>query len=83
MRLTIFQAVKEEIGSSSLIIAHFLKLPHLTIYKDLKIVVSNETSVEEPVDLKGKKVLHIADLITEASSYDRAWIPAVANSGGI
>ncbi len=66
----------------SLIIAHFLKLPHLTIYKDLKIVVSNETSVEEPVDLKGKKVLHIADLITEASSYDRAWIPAVANSGG-
>lgn len=66
----------------SLIIAHFLKIPHLTIYKDLKTVVSNETSVEETVDLKGRNVLHIADLITEASSYDRAWIPAVRNSGG-
>jgi hypothetical protein len=27
-------------------------------------------------------VLHIADLITEASSYERAWIPAIKNIGG-
>ena len=27
------------------------------------------------------KVAHIADLITEASSYDRAWIPAIEAAG--
>jgi orotate phosphoribosyltransferase len=26
--------------------------------------------------------LHIADLITEASSYERAWVPALAGIGG-
>ena len=31
--------------------------------------------------LEGKKVLHIADLITVASSYIRAWIPAIKNLG--
>jgi orotate phosphoribosyltransferase len=33
------------------------------------------------VDLKGKKSLHIADLITEASSYERAWIPVIRGLG--
>ena len=31
--------------------------------------------------LDGKKVLHVADLITVASSYIRAWIPAIKNLG--
>ena len=31
--------------------------------------------------MEGKKVLHIADLITVASSYIRAWIPAIRNLG--
>jgi orotate phosphoribosyltransferase len=31
--------------------------------------------------LQGKKALHIADLVTEASSYLRAWIPAVESLG--
>ena len=30
---------------------------------------------------ENKKVLHIADLITVASSYLRAWIPAIQNLG--
>ena len=65
------------------IIAHLLKKPHLSIYKDLYVVASDsnfETS-ESIASLDGKKILHIADLITVASSYIRAWIPAIRNLG--
>lgn len=65
------------------IIAHLLKKPHLSIYKDLSVVASDsnfETS-ESIASLDGKKILHIADLITVASSYIRAWIPAIRNLG--
>ena len=61
------------------IIANILNKPHITIYKDLSIVVTDST-FENKIDnseVKGAKVLHIADLITEASSYIRAWIPAI------
>jgi len=32
--------------------------------------------------LDGAKVIHVADLITSASSYERAWIPAISNAAG-
>lgn len=62
-------------------IAHLLNKPHISIYKDLNTVVSdsNFENTEKVTDLSGKKVLHIADLITVASSYIRAWIPAIKN----
>ena len=69
----------------SMMPAYLLKKPHLTIYKDMTSVYSE--SIEEPavdvkdIDLKGKKALHIADLITEASSYERAWIPVIRGLG--
>ena len=64
-------------------ISYLLEKPHLSIYKDLSVVESdskfeNTHSIET---LEGKKVLHIADLITVASSYIRAWIPAIKNLG--
>lgn len=61
------------------IVANILSKPHITIYKDLSIVVTNSTFEKEidKSEVKGAKVLHIADLITEASSYIRAWIPAI------
>ena len=65
------------------IIANKLQKPHITIYKDLSIVV-NDSNFENEIDkeeVKNAKVLHIADLITEASSYLRAWIPAVKDLG--
>ena len=66
------------------IIAYLLDKPHISIYKDLSTVVSDskfeDSKVVENID--GKKVLHIADLITVASSYLRAWIPAIENLGG-
>lgn len=63
----------------SIIMAYLLGKPHITIYKDLSAVV-NTCDFEEatPVTkLTGKRVLHIADLITIASSYLRSWIPAI------
>lgn len=65
------------------IVANKLSKPHITIYKDLSIVVT-DSEFEEIVDVenvKNAKVLHIADLITEASSYLRAWIPAIKSLG--
>ena len=61
------------------IIANKLNKPHITIYKDLSMII-NDSSFESEISkesVKGAKVLHIADLITEASSYIRAWIPAI------
>lgn len=65
------------------IIAYLLNKPHLSIYKDLSVVVSdsNFKTTESINSLDGKKVLHVADLITVASSYIRAWIPAIKNLG--
>ena len=56
--------------------------PHVTIYKDLDTVITDEGNTEYLKNLNGGKVLHIADLITEASSYERAWIPAIKEKGG-
>lgn len=66
------------------IIAYLLKKPHITIYKDLSIVVSSYdfSNTEKVNNLKTKNVLHVADLINVASSYIRAWIPAIENLGG-
>ena len=65
------------------IIAYLLDKPHISIYKDLSAVISDSkfettNSLEK---IEGKKVLHIADLVTVASSYIRAWIPAIENFG--
>ncbi len=66
------------------ILAYLLNKPHITIYKNLSSVISdshfNET--KKSYNIENKKVLHIADLITVASSYLRAWIPAIESLGG-
>lgn len=74
----------------SYIIAYLLEKPHITIYKDLSAVESdfNGNVISDGLisdgtksHLNSKKVLHIADLVTVASSYIRAWIPAIENLG--
>lgn len=64
-------------------IAYLLNKPHISIYKDLSTVVSDSRFKDTKIvdSLEDKKVLHIADLITVASSYIRAWIPAIRNLG--
>jgi orotate phosphoribosyltransferase len=69
----------------SMLPAYFLKKPHLSIFKDLQAVYTTEefkkTVPVYETQLAGKKALHIADLVTEASSYTRAWIPVVREFG--
>lgn len=64
-------------------IANLLDKPHITIYKDLSTVISSSdfSKTLENIDLKDKKVLHVADLLNQASSYIRAWVPAINNLG--
>lgn len=66
------------------ILAHLLNKPHISIYKDLSTVISdsNFENTKSAEKILGQKVLHIADLVTVASSYIRAWIPAIRLLGG-
>lgn len=65
----------------SMLPAHFLDKDHLTIYKDLTTTYT-DCNMQKTDNVKtGGKVLHMADLITEASSYERAWIPVIRDLG--
>lgn len=63
-------------------VADLLHKPHLLIYKDLGRVLCGDGGAEEVNGMEGKRTVHIADLVTEASSYFRAWIPAIQDCGG-
>ncbi len=65
----------------SYVIADLLGKSHITIFKDLDTVVTDSKGNNIKADFTDKKVLHVADLITEASSYIRAWIPAIKAIG--
>ena len=67
----------------SIMLAYLLGKPHITIFKDLTTVVSTCDFEEstEVTKLEGQRVLHIADLLNQASSFERAWIPAIRNLG--
>lgn len=66
----------------SLIIANMLNKPHITIFKDLSAVITDKGETCKAETINGSNVLHIADLINEAASYERAWIPAIKNICG-
>ena len=68
----------------SMPVARRLGLGHLSIFKDLSCVYTDANGASMPADqagLSGKRSVHIADLVTVASSYIRAWIPAVEALG--
>ena len=65
----------------SLTVAERLGKPSLLIYKDGRTVVLDGQRLRT-VRANDMDVLHVADLVTEASSYVRDWIPAVAAGGG-
>ena len=69
----------------SIILAYLLKKPHLTVFKDMSALKSDSefTTTEDISDLQGAKVLHLADLITTASSYIKMWVPIVNSLNGI
>lgn len=66
----------------SVLPAHILQLPHIMLFKNGRAVLSINDRTEYPGNLNGAEILHIADLVTEASSYIRDWIPALKSIGG-
>ena len=68
----------------SIILSYLLNKPHLTVFKDMSALKSNsDFSKTENIDnLNGSKVLHLADLITTASSYIKMWVPIINNLNG-
>ncbi len=71
----------------SIPIAVLLQKPHLSIYKDLSVTYSDDSFTsnfpEGRFSIEGLRGLHIADLVTEASSYTRAWLPATGRLGAV
>lgn len=65
----------------SLAVAERLGKPSLLIYKDRRTALL-EGETLRPAAANSVETLHVADMVTEASSYLRAWIPAVATGGG-
>ncbi len=60
----------------SLPVARRLGLPHLAIFK------GGGSCWNRTVDVSpGSRVVHVADLVTEASSYTRDWLPAIRQLG--
>lgn len=68
----------------SIILSYLLDKPHISIFKNLSTYVSDSKfeQTKAITSISGKKVLHVTDLITIASSFIRAWIPAIQNLGG-
>lgn len=65
----------------SFMTAKQLGKPALFICKD-QSVLTYDRGVTEAKKLIGARVLHVADLVTEASSYVRTWLPALQKCGG-
>lgn len=68
----------------SLAVAQRLGKPHLSIFKDGSSVYTdvNGVTVSGPdAHLEGQVALHVVDLVTQASSYIRGWIPAIEGLG--
>jgi orotate phosphoribosyltransferase len=66
-------------------VANLLGKPHLSILKNGTMILSQDHFTKNLlVDagvLTGSQVLHVADLVTEASSYQRVWLPSVRRAG--
>nr|HPJ22230.1 orotate phosphoribosyltransferase [Clostridia bacterium] len=65
----------------SYIIAYILQKKHITIYKNMIMISSQNGNSERLMSTNGGRALHISDLITEGSSYFNFWLPALKNAG--
>jgi len=64
------------------ILAEKLNKPALFIYKDSSVWVKENDDIGQVEWIEGANVLHVADLVTIASSYVKVWIPAIKQLGG-
>ncbi len=70
----------------SLMMAEILGLPHVSLFKDGSAVRTEPGSTPRILlagALSGVRVLHVVDIVTEASSYVRAWIPFLQSLGAV
>ncbi|MBP7401570.1 MAG: hypothetical protein KBA30_03030 [Clostridia bacterium] len=72
----------------SLPVANRLGKPHLSVFKDGRCVLAdpdggNARAVRPDAGgaLAGHRALHVADIVTQAASFTRAWIPTVHSLG--
>lgn len=73
----------------SIPVAALADLPHVSIFKDGVCMYDDPDSDAgkrlepdgEPKPLSGLRVLHIADIVTQAASFTRLWIPALRARG--
>jgi orotate phosphoribosyltransferase len=65
----------------SLQLAKLLGKPHAAIYKDGAMKLTGGAGAAP--GLEGREVLHVSDLVNEASSYLKTWIPALRREGAI
>ncbi len=64
------------------VIADMLNKPSLFIHKDASVWVKEDGNIGQVDWIEGANVLHVADLVTVASSYVKVWIPALKKLGG-
>jgi orotate phosphoribosyltransferase len=64
------------------IVAERLNKPSLFIHKDSSVWVKEDDDIGQVEWIEGANTLHIADLVTIASSYVKVWIPAIKQLGG-
>ncbi len=64
------------------IVAERLNKPSLFIHKDSSVWVKEDDDIGQVDWIEGANALHVADLVTIASSYVKVWIPAIKQLGG-
>jgi orotate phosphoribosyltransferase len=65
----------------SVAVAEHLQLPHLYLFKQTRRAYVSQGGEPGLGPTAGRRVAHVADLVTEASSYVRDWIPAIHGFG--
>ncbi|GBF75588.1 hypothetical protein PA598K_04006 [Paenibacillus sp. 598K] len=65
----------------SIPIAQKLNLPHVYLFKSGEHLVTNQVGDLLDWNIEKQKVLHIADIINQASSYSSKWTPILRNLG--
>ena len=66
----------------SVMTAQILNIPHVYIFKNGDMFLYHKEEISSIESLNNAKVLHMADIITQASSYLTQWIPAITKAGG-
>lgn len=65
----------------SIPIAKKLKIPHIFLFKSGEYHISDHKGKKINISIDNENVLHVADIINQASSYEKKWIPILKSTG--